>query len=164
MATDSFPRLAARTMNFSLGVPRGFVVSPDGARVVFLRAESGTSGVHGMWVYDVAGRAERQLVDAAALAGAAESLTAEERARRERMRVRTAGVVAFSTDHEVTTAAFALSSRLYVVDLVGDGGVRALPTPIPVVDPQLDPTGQRVAFAGDRAVHVVDVASGVDRE
>jgi dipeptidyl-peptidase-4 len=163
VATESFPRLAARTMNFRLGLPRGFEVSPDGQRVVFLRALSGTDRAHALWVYDVASGSERLVADPAALLGAgAENLTQEERARRERQRVTTSGIVAFSTDADVTKAAFALSSRLFVVDLSGDRVVREFAAPVSVVDPQLDPTGRRVAYAGDRAVRLVALESGAD--
>ena len=106
-------------MNFQLGLPRGFVVSPDGYRVVFLRATSGTARSHSLWVYDVATGDEREVADPSVLLSDAEELTEEERARRERMRISTSGVVAFSTDEAVTVAAFALSSRLFVADLVG---------------------------------------------
>src|ERR1700754_2522586 len=83
MAHDSFPRLAARTKNFTLGLPRSFVVSPDGMRVLFLRSNSGTSPSQSLWLYDVTSRVERELADPAALlAESDEQLTAEERARR----------------------------------------------------------------------------------
>ncbi len=163
MTVDSFPRLAARTMNFQLGLPRGFVVSPDGARVVFLRSDSGTSRTHSLWVFDVATGHERKVADPADLLHEDdEELTHEERVRRERMRVVTSGVVAFSTDEAVRVAAFALSSRLFVADLVGSAPAREVPVAAPVVDPQLDPTGQAIAYAGDRALHVVD-QTGEDR-
>ncbi|HEU5265095.1 MAG TPA: prolyl oligopeptidase family serine peptidase [Jatrophihabitans sp.] len=162
MATDSFPRLAARTMNFRLGHPRSFVVSPDGQRVVFLRAASGTSRSHALWVYDVGDDAERLVADPQKLLGDdQEELTSEERARRERLRVSSSGIVAFSVDKEVTVAAFALSSRLFVADL-GTGAVRELPARAGVVDPQLDPAGRRVAYSVDRAVRVVTIESGRD--
>ena len=164
MSDEGFPRLAARTMNFQLGLPRDFVVSPDGSRVVFLRAPDGMTRTHGLWVFDVAARTERLVVDPDRLLDAdSETLTADERARRERQRVRTAGVVAFSTDRDVTLAAFALSSRLFVVDLVGEEPVREYSTTAPVVDPQLDPTGRYVAYAGDRAVRLVERATGTER-
>ena len=96
VATESFPRLAARTMNFRLGLPRGFEVSPDGQRVVFLRAPSGTERAHALWVYDVASGSERLVADPTGLLGAEpENLPREERARRERQRVTTSGIVAF---------------------------------------------------------------------
>ncbi|MDX6327392.1 MAG: dipeptidyl-peptidase 4, partial [Nocardioidaceae bacterium] len=164
MVVESFPRLSARTLNFSLGLPRELVVSPDGQRVAFLRSASGTTRELGLWVCDVSSGTERRRCDPVELlAESGEALTGEERARRERARVVTAGITAFSTDEAVTTAAFALSSRLFVVDLVGDAPVRELGTHVPVVDPRLDPTGRRVAFAGDRGVHVVDLAGGASR-
>lgn len=161
MTADSFPRLAARTMNFRLGLARAFVVSPDGARIVFLRSLSGTSRAQALWVYDVAEASERLVADPALLLGDGdESLTVQEQARRERLRVGTSGIVAFSTDKDVLVAAFALSSRLFVVDLVGAEPAREYRTQTPVIDPQLDPTGRHVAFAGDRSVRVVPLHSG----
>ncbi len=117
---------------------------------------------HSLWVFDVAAGEERLVADHAELLESGdEELTPEERARRERMRVRSTGIVAFSTDREVTRAAFALSSRLYVVDLA-DGKPRELPVTSTVIDPQLDPTGRLVAYAGEDGVHVVD-EDGDDR-
>jgi dipeptidyl-peptidase-4 len=160
---DSFPRLSARTMSFSLGLARGFTVSPDGSRVVFLRSDSGTSRSHSLWVYDVGTATERKVADPAdLLTSGDEELTPEEKARRERMRVGTSGIVAFSTDSDVRVAAFALSSRLFVADLVGTAPAKEVPVPGPVVDPRLDPTGRSIAYAGDRSLHVVDQA-GIDR-
>ena len=63
MVVDSFPRLAARTLNFSLGLPRELVVSPDGERVVFVRSESGTTRELGLWACDVPSGTERRLCD-----------------------------------------------------------------------------------------------------
>src|SRR5215831_10766635 len=128
VAFETFPRLAARTMDFQLGLPRGFMVSPDGARVLFLRSHTGTSRTHALWMYDVHERAEWLVADPDDLLGAGEeTLTADERARRERQRVREAGIVAFSTDKDVTVAAFAMSSRLFVVDLVAGEPAREYP-------------------------------------
>lgn len=128
------------------------------------RAPSGTDRAHALWVFDVATGTERLVADPTTLlATGDEQLTQEEQARRERQRVTTSGIVAFSTDEKVTTAAFALSSRLFVADLTGDGGVREFDAPVPVVDPHLDPTGRRVAYAGDRAVRLVTLDSGDDR-
>ncbi len=161
MAPDSYPRLAARTNNFNAGLPRGFEVSPDGRRVVFLRSASGTSMAQSLWLYDVGTGRERELADPLSLLDdSQERLTPEERARRERMRVRGSGVVAFSTDADVTRAAFALSSRLFVVDLVDQAPPRELPVTSSVIDPCLDPTGLRVAYAGEDGLHVVDESSG----
>jgi len=162
--TQSFPRLHARTRRFTLGVPRDFTLSPDGARVVFLRTTSGTDPVTGLWEFDVATGAERMIVDPRRLAPAEEDLPPEERARRERAREQAGGIVAYATDREVTSAVFALSGALYLAGLRdGEPGVRRLETAGPVVDPRLSPDGGRVAYVTGGALHVIDLATGEDR-
>src|ERR1700683_5138435 len=84
--TESFPRQEARTRRFSLGAPRAFHVSPDGARVVFLRAGGGADPVTCLWVLDVADGRERLVADPKTLAADTEDLPPEERARRARGR------------------------------------------------------------------------------
>ncbi|MEU8265737.1 LpqB family beta-propeller domain-containing protein [Sphaerisporangium sp. NPDC049002] len=160
--SESFPRLYARTRRFTLGVPRGFVIAPDGDRVVFLRSRSGTDAVTCLWELDLASGAEHLLVDPADLGAADEDLPAEERARRERAREQAGGVVAFGADSALTSAAFALSGGLYLADL-RSGAVRRLDTPGPVIDPRLSPDGSRVAYVTGGALHVQEVATGDDR-
>ena len=151
----SFPRQYARTGRFSRGAPRLASVSPDGARVTFLRSGSGTDPAAALWVLDVDSATERLVADPAVLLeGVREELSAQERARRERSRESGAGIVGYATDRTGTIAAFALSGRLFVADLVR-GGVRELPAAAPVVDPRPDPTGTRVAYASAGALRVV---------
>src|SRR4051812_20365781 len=51
-----YPELAARTRRFSYGAPRALAVSPDGARVIFLRSSGPEDPSDALWVYDVAAR------------------------------------------------------------------------------------------------------------
>jgi dipeptidyl-peptidase-4 len=163
--TISFPRQSARTRRFTLGAPRGFIVSPDGSRVVFLRSQHGTDPVTCLWTVDVGDGSlaeERLIVDPRDLdLPGEEDLPAEERSRRERAREQAGGVTAFAADAELTMAAFALSGRLFVTDL--DREVRALEAATPVFGPRPDPTGRRVAYVAGRALRVVEVGSGADR-
>ncbi|MBC3191599.1 S9 family peptidase [Pseudonocardia sp. C8] len=162
--TDSFPRLHARTRRFTLGVPRGFTVAPDGSRAVFLRSRSGTDPVTCLWSIDAATGMERLLVDPAEVPGlpGEEDLPAEERARRERVREQAGGVVGYTVDTAVERAVFALSGRPFTVSLTGTPDVRPLDVGgiEAVVDPRIDPTGTRVAFVAGRALHLHDLASG----
>lgn len=159
--TESFPRLHARTRRFTLGVPRGFTISPDGGRVVFLRTRSGTDPVTCLWELDVTTGAERLVVDPLALGAADEDLPPEERARRERSRESAGGVVGYATDREVRLAVFVLSGELYLAELA-TGEVRRLPAAGPVIDPRLDPAGTRVAYVTGGALHVLEIATGAD--
>jgi dipeptidyl-peptidase-4 len=159
---SSFLRLQARTQRFTLGTPRGFQVSPDGRRVLFLRSASGEDRRHILWKLDVETGAESRLADPEVLLGGDEELSREERARRERSREQGGGVVGNATDAAVRIAAFALSGKVFVAD-AETGDVRALDTAGPVIDPRPDPTGTHVAYVADGALRVVGVDGGGDR-
>ena len=163
MQQESYPRQSARTHRFTAGAPRGFTVSPDGTRVVFVRSSSGTDVVGRLWGIDAATGAETLLADPIVLHAGPEELSAEELARRERMREGSSGIVGYSTDTDVTVAAFALSGGLYAVALTGSSAVRALDVPGPVVDPRVSPDGTRVAYVSGRSLRVVGVDGGDDR-
>jgi dipeptidyl-peptidase-4 len=151
----SFPRQYARTQRFTLGAPRAFTVSPDGARVVFLRSSSGTDRANQLWVLDLDGPAkavrERAVADPLELLGGAEEdLSAEERARRERTREGAGGIVGYAVDDAVELAAFALSGS-------------ELPVPGPVLDPRPSPDGRHVAYVADGALRVIGADGRGDR-
>jgi dipeptidyl-peptidase-4 len=153
----NYPRQSARTRRFTLGVPRGFQIAPDGSRVLFLRTQGGTDPVTCLWSFTPETGEERLIVDPRALDADEASLPAEERARRERARESAGGIVGFATDRDLTVAAFALAGRLYAADL-RDGSVRALDAATPVFDPRPDPTGHRVAYVSGRTVRVIELS------
>jgi dipeptidyl-peptidase-4 len=158
---DEFPRQVARTRGFSLGVPRAFTVSPDGERVVFLRTTAGDDPVSCLWVLDVASGLERPVFDPRS-SGAEEdeaSLTPAERARRERARERSTGVTEYATDRQVRRAVFAMSGRLFLAELP-EASARELSVPGPADDPHLDPTGERISYVIDGALHVREIQGG----
>ncbi|UQA93283.1 prolyl oligopeptidase family serine peptidase [Streptomyces halobius] len=153
----SFPRQHARTQRFTLGAPRDYAVSPDGARVVFLRSLTGTDRTQQLWVLDLAEGREFAAADPRALlAGADEQLPPEERARRERTREGSAGIVGYGVDTAVELAAFPLSGRLFVSELRA-GTTRELPAQGPVVDPRPSPDGRYIAFVAQGRLRLVPV-------
>jgi len=162
--TDSYPRLAARTLRFTLGIPRNLTVSPDGATVRFIRTPDGVTRTGQLWELDVESGEESLLVDPVdVLGGADEDLSPEERARRERSREGAGGLVSYDVDATGRWAAFTLSGRLFAVHL-GAKAVRELPSTGTVIDPRLDPTGRRVAYAtAEGELRVVGVDGEEDR-
>jgi dipeptidyl-peptidase 4 len=65
-------------------------------------------------------------------------------------------VVVYSTDRDVTVAAFSVNGKLFVSDLL-NGESRELPAQAPVFDPRVDPTGRRVAYVSDGALRAIDI-------
>jgi dipeptidyl-peptidase-4 len=155
----SFPRLSARTRNFSLGAPRTVAVSADGDRVVFLRSTGPTDPVHALWVFDVPAGTERIVADPRALLDTEdEDLPPEERAMRERRREAGGGIVAYATDEASRIAVFTLGGRLFRIGLApgDDPTPDELPVAGPVLDPRPAPTGDRVAYVTGGALHVLE--------
>lgn len=159
----SFPRQHARTQRFTLGAPRAFTVSPDETRVIFLRSTSGTDRTNRLWVLDPASGEERLVADPEALlGGSAERLSPQERARRERTREGSAGIVSYAVDAAAELAAFALSGKVYVAELRA-GTARALPVPGPVIDPRPSPDGRLIAYVSKGALRVGGAEGEEDR-
>ena len=161
--TESFPRQEARTRRFTLGVPRSFRISPDGARVAYLRTKGGGDPVTCLWTLDVETGAERLAADPRTLGGDERDLPPEERARRERVREQAGGIVTYATDTDLTVAVFGWSGRVFAVDLTQtDAAAREVAVPGPVLDPRPDPAGKRLAYvrAGALRVASLDSAAG----
>lgn len=155
-----FPRQFARTRRFSLGVPGGFTVSPDGSRVLFVRTGSGSDPVGRLWLYEDGG--ERLLADPSALVGDREDdVPPAERVRRERARVASTGVVDYAVDRHARVAVFALGGSVWAVRTDG-GAPWQVPTAGPAVDPRPSPDGSLVAYVTEGAVRVVRTEDGAE--
>jgi dipeptidyl-peptidase 4 len=163
MSQLSYPRHAARTQRFTLGMPRSFEIVPSAQRILFLRSGSGTDRVNRLWVLDLGSMEERLLVDPHELLGGGdEDLPPEERARRERVRESAGGIVSFTCDADGETVVFSLSGRTYVVDVAKEEP-REIEVASPGVDPRISPDGRRVAYVHQGALRVHDLSSGEDR-
>ncbi len=150
VSETSFPRQQARTRRFSLGVPRDFVISPDGGRVVFLRTRSGSDRRTCLWQFDVHAGTSTVIADPATLTVDEDGeIPAEERMRRERARESSGGIVRFSANVDVTRAAFDLAGKIYVADLIA-GGATELPASGRAIDPRIDPTGTQCRLRRSR--------------
>ncbi len=158
MAEDSFPRQVARTRRFTLGAPRTFQVADDGSRVAFIRSRAGDDPEGSLWVLDLDSGEERAIFDPTA--ADEEHLTQEERDRRERMREQLTGVTTYDADPALTRATFVVGGRVHVANLV-EGGARPLEGSVEgAFDARFDPTGRRLAYVVDGALHVQDLNGG----
>ena len=160
--TGSFPRRQALTRRFTLGEPRDFRVSGDGARVGFLRSSGPIDPVNSLWVLDVATGVERLVADPGQLGDGrdGQGLPQAERARRERVRETGSGIVSYDADGALTAATFALGGRLWLVDLVGAAAPQPLPAQPGAFDPRLSPDGARVAYVAGSGLRVTGDAGG----
>lgn len=158
-----FLRHYAETYAFRLGLPAHIEPMPNGDGVLFLRSGP-RSLVRDLYLFDPATGTERQLLTASQLLdGAEETLTAAEKARRERQRLTARGLVTFSLSRDGRTILAPLSGQLYLFDRTS-GAVRQLDTGEGyALAPELSPDGGKVAYAVDGDLYVIDLATGTRR-
>ena len=157
----------AETRGWSLGVPGSVRMTPDGSTVLFLRALP-RKPVLRLFAFDVKSGQERELVTPEQiLGGKEETLSAEERARRERMRVTTRGFTSYDLSDDGHRLLVTLSGRAYVVPIQG-GSAREVARPgkngEPVFDPRLSPDGKSVSFVRGGELWVAPVDGGVESQ
>jgi dipeptidyl-peptidase-4 len=150
----------AETWRFRLGAPESVRVTPDGREVLFLRSGP-RDFVRDLYAFDVATGAERRLLTAAELLGGVEeSLTVEERARRQRQRMAAQGIASFQLSPDGARILFPLSGRLYVYERATQRTHIVAPEGGATVDPRWSPDGRSIACVRDGELHVIDAATG----
>ncbi|GHG65958.1 DPP IV N-terminal domain-containing protein [Comamonas sp. JC664] len=158
VSQDPFLRQFSETRRFMSGRPGGVRISPDEKSILFLRTQP-TSNVQTLYAFDVeSGQTRELLTPEAILKGAEETLTTEEKARRERMRVSARGITSYQVSDDGNRLLVPLSGRLYVVDRVS-GKVTELKTGPGTLDPRFSPDGKQVAYVRDNDVYRIDVAA-----
>ena len=150
------------TYRFSLGRPNAIQLTPAGDAVLFLRSGP-RSFVQDLWTFDPATGGERVLLTAEQiLRGGAETLTVEERARRERLRQAARGIASFQLSKDGAKILAPLSGRLFVIDRATTRARELASTAGAAEDPRFSPDGDRVACVRDGDLYVTDVASGAE--
>jgi dipeptidyl-peptidase-4 len=149
-----FQRVAA-TRGFSLGHAVHAVPALDGKSVFYLR--SGPRDTHlGLYQFSL----ESQQEHALALPAAAEHLSVEEKARRERARMTLSGITDFALSEDGHRLLVSQADKLSTIDL--PAGAQTPVEGAGWIAPRLSPDGGAVAAVRDNDVHVVDLASGHD--
>jgi dipeptidyl-peptidase-4 len=153
----------SRTQRYTHGRPSRLRVTPDGDAVLFLRTPQGSTS-RALYVWERARNTERVLVSAETLlSGAEETLSAEERARRERTRTSGRGITTYELSPDGQRVLVPLSGRLYIVER-SSGASRVLAaTQGAPIDPRLSPDGQQVAYVRAGELAVMDLATGTER-
>ena len=138
--------------------PTGVKISPDSARVTFLRGKQTDPLQMDLWEYNLADREMRLLVDSTALVAGDEALSEEELARRERLRiVGQRGIVSYHFAPGGDRLLFPLNGDLFLYDL-GDGKTRQLTdTKAGETDPTFSSTGRYVSFVRDQDLYAIDL-------
>jgi dipeptidyl-peptidase-4 len=144
---------SAATLNFRLGLPTPLAITRDGA--VLFRRTAPRDFAANLYELDPKTGAVKTLATASELLGAAEEhLSDAEKARRERKRVATRGVVDIDVSHDGKIVMVPLGDKLYLLDRA-TGSRRMLDPQGAAYDPHLSPDGKTVAFVRDGDIWLI---------
>ncbi len=164
-APSDFLERYALTRGFRSGSPTSIQIPRDASEVLFLRSGA-RDRVQTLWAFDVKSAQEREVLNGTKLlAGGEEVLTAEERARRERLRMTARGLSGFELSKDGRRMLVPFSGRLFMVDRPGYT-VRELPAAkgLAAADAaHLSPDGTLVGLVRNGEMRVADAATGVER-
>jgi len=155
-----FLRDYAETWGYSAGQPTGIELTPKGDAVLFLR--SGPRDIiRNLYEFKTATGEVRGLLRADdLLQGSQEHLTAEEKARRERLREIGKGITWYSLSEDGEKILTGLSGRLYVVNRSDGQWTPLLESPAgPAMDARFSPDGKFVSCIRGYDLYVTDVAT-----
>ena len=163
MRIPEFLEQYAATYRFSLGRPANIQITRAGDAVLFLRSGP-RSFVRDLFELDTKTGNERVLATAETLlSGKEESLSDEERARRERMRLAARGIASYELSRDGRRVLVPLSGRLYVMERAA-GEIHELRSESgAAIDARFSPAGQLVACVRDGDLYVTDIATAAER-
>ncbi len=144
--------------------PRAVKFSPDGMRVTFLRPSEADYKVLDLWEYNLADKQARLLVAASTITGGAEILSQVERARRERMRITSKGIVSYSWSKDGQKLLFPLGGDLYQYELSNGKTERLTHSSVYETDSRFSPQGNYVSYILDHNIYIVDVKKRKSRQ
>ncbi len=137
--------------------PFNVKIAPDGSQVGFLRGSAAAPKRLDLWVFDPQQRSTRLLVSAESLIAGGETLSDEERARRERQRISAlSGIVDYHFSPTGEQVLFPLGGLLYLYDLAS-ATTRQLTQTGAAIDPKFSPSGRYVSFVRDRELMAIDL-------
>ncbi len=143
-----------------MAIPADIAFSPDDALITYLFSAEGDLRQR-LYAFDLAtGRAE-VLVQPPSGGDTEAILTLEEKLRRERQRQRAEGITRYAWAEDVPRLLIPLRDGVYVKD-APDGALRRIVSADagPLLDPQLSPDGERIAYVQHDELYVVPVEGG----
>ena len=164
MSSDSNYQIALNDIvQFPLpgqNIPGLLTFSPDGRFLTYLFSPDGNL-VRQLYAFDLESRSQRLLIAPPGGSDDEETLSLEEKLRRERLRQRELGITRYEWSAKTGKILLPLPDGLYLFDQE-DVPIRPLPTrpAHPIQDPHFSSDGQWVSFVQDAELYVMPAAGG----
>lgn len=143
--------------------PRNLQVSPDGQRVTFLKGKASDYEQLDLWEYHIESGKTQMLFDSEQLVPGEQTLSDEEKARRERMRLSGSGIVSYEWSEDGSALLFPLGGDVYYHKLGQQGAKQLLDTEAFETDIKLSPKGNYISFVRDQNLYIKHIQSGKEQ-
>ncbi|WP_105170535.1 S9 family peptidase [Pseudoalteromonas sp. T1lg24] len=134
--------------------------SPDGSRVTYLQGKKEDYNRYDLWEYNLKDKTNRVLVDSNSIFSGPETLSDEEKARRERMRVFGKGIMEYIWSKDGKALLFPLNGDIYYYDLAKQQSRKLTDTPEFETDAKISPKGNFVSYIRAQNLYVQNLTTG----
>ncbi|TMO85333.1 S9 family peptidase [Pseudoalteromonas spongiae] len=134
--------------------------SPDGSRVTYLQGKKEDYNRYDLWEYNLKDKTNRLLVDSNSIFSGPETLSDEEKARRERMRVFGKGIMEYIWSKDGKALLFPLNGDIYYYDLAKQQSRKLTDTPEFETDAKISPKGNFVSYIRAQNLYVQNLTTG----
>lgn len=146
----SSPSLAGESL-------RGLKMSPDGKRVTFLKGKEDDYERLDLWQFDTETGQTSLLFDSDDLHSGEETLSDEEKARRERLRLSGSGIVSYEWSDDGTALLFPLAGDVYYWKVGEKQAKKILSTDAFETDVKFSPKGRYISYIREQNVYAYDL-------
>lgn len=144
--------------------PKSLKISPDGSRVTYLQGKSDNLNRYDLWEYNLASKENKLLVDSQDLFSGKETLSDEEKARRERQRIYGFGIMEYKFSSDGNALLFPLNGDIYYYHLASKTAKRLTESEAFETDAKFSPKGNYVSFIREQNIFALNIESGKETQ